>query len=168
MGQQPNIELELSDLPRPTTKVGVSRRWTPTRPGDITTPEQMPTGPGFGRPGPDTGYVLKLIDNADFSIADDENHHNVEYALALIAGARASRYMRGPTLEDVEVALTIAGFRADDTGAMVEVRKAAFANVSHDNARARALVDAIPEPVLLETPAQIAARMQTGERFLPN
>jgi hypothetical protein len=167
MGQQPNIELELSDLPRPTAKVGVSRRWTPNRPGDITTPEQMPTGPGFGRPGPDTGFVLKLIDNAEFVVADDESHHNVEYALALIAGARASRYMRGPTVEDVEVALTVAGYRGNDAGAMADARKAAFANVSHDNARARVLIDAIPESVLLETPAQIATRMQAGERFLP-
>ena len=167
MGQEPNIELEPADRPRTVARVGVPRRWTPTRPGDITAPEQMPGGPGFGRIGPGTGFALKLVGRAAFEFAEGENHHDAEYAIALIAGARASLCGRSPTVEDVEVALTLCGYRSEtNSAAFARARSVAFANLAHNDAHARALIDAIPSSVLLESPADVAARIRAGERFL--
>jgi hypothetical protein len=61
VGQQQNIPITLADLPRATAKPAAPRQWRPDRPGDITSPQQMPWGGAFGTPGPDTGYALRLI-----------------------------------------------------------------------------------------------------------
>ena len=55
MGQQPNIELDIDDLPRDTHEPGAPSGWKPTRPGEILSPAAMPVGGVFGNPSPDGG-----------------------------------------------------------------------------------------------------------------
>ena len=105
MGQQPNIELSATDLPRAVLEPGAARRSNDDRPGVITTPKETVAGGAFGRPGPDTGWVLRLVREADF----DRSEQGVESLVAAVAAARASDAGRGPTTTDVEVALILLG-----------------------------------------------------------
>jgi hypothetical protein len=171
MGQQPNIELEISDLPRPRPAPDPARRWKPQRPGEMLSPAEVPWGGAFGTTGPDTGFVYRLIKERDFELADGEDHHNAEAGVAALAAARASHFGRAPTGRDVGVAMTIlgyvstgvpdslvAGLRAD--------RQEWIANLSHDPARARALVAAVPIENLAAPIEDLRARMAAGERLI--
>ena len=105
MGQQPNVEIDPSDLPRPVPDTDPPRRWRPTRPGVIVSPDQMPWGGAFGTPGPDTGYGMKLVREADLP----ERTDGLESVLAALMAARASLFGRAPVIEDLEVAKLLAG-----------------------------------------------------------
>ena len=109
MGQQPNIELSASDLPRTVLEPGAARRADSGRPGEITTPADAVAGGAFGRPGPDTGWVLRLIRAADF----DRSDRGIEAVVASVAAARAAANGRGPAPDDIEVALILLGLRPD-------------------------------------------------------
>ena len=104
MGQQPNVELTAAQLPRATPEPDPARRWRPTRPGVITRPEQVPTGPSFGTPGPDTGFALVLIRAHGSDLSEGQ-----QKVVAVLMAARASLLGRAPTKEDVEVARLMAG-----------------------------------------------------------
>ena len=81
MGQQPNIELEIADLPRPRPAPDPARRWKPSRPGELHSPEEVPWGGAFGTTGPDTGFVYRLI-----AEKDGEPSVELEDAFTLLAG----------------------------------------------------------------------------------
>ena len=115
MGQQPNIELDASDLPRSALEPGAARRSPNGRPGEIMTPEEAVAGGTFGRPGPDTGWVLRLVRATDF----DRSDRGIEAVVASVAAARAASNGRGPAPADVEVALILLGLRPE--GVPVEV-----------------------------------------------
>lgn len=110
MGQQPNIELDREDAPPLEPAPGPSPRWRPDRPGEITGPDEMPWGGAFGRPGPDTGFAMKLIRRADFTRA---RVTQLEALLAAYVGARASAFGRAPVPKDVEAGLIVLGLRPD-------------------------------------------------------
>ena len=106
MAQQPNVELEPSDLPLVVLDTAPPRRQTEIRPGLILAPNQKPHGPGFGTPGPDTGYALRILAKADLP---NEVGPRLESVLAALMGARAAHFGRAPTTEDLEVAMLLAG-----------------------------------------------------------
>lgn len=171
MGQQPNIELEISDLPRPTPHTAPARPWIPARPGELTSPEEVPWGGVFGTVGPDTGYALLLVGALDLELAPGEHRKNVAVAVAALAGARASHFGRAPTLEDVEVAATILGYRPDGIPAALIGDLAAdrvdwFANLAHAPLKAQAIVAGVDVEVLQSSPADVANRMAAGERLI--
>jgi hypothetical protein len=171
MGQQPNIELEISDLPRPTPHPAPARGWTPRRPGELNSPAEVPWGGAFGTTGPDTGYALKLVRAMDVPLAPGEHRRNVDAAVAAVAGARASHYGRAPTRKDVEVALTILGYRPkglpeDLIEGLARDRVAWFANLAHQPTKAQELVAAIPVAVLESVPEELLMRMGAGERLI--
>ncbi len=144
MGQQPNIELDLDDLPRPSPEPGAPSAWKPTRPGEITSPAEMPVGGVFGNPSPDTGWVKKLVARAEF----DRSASTTEDVVATIASARASVFGRGPVPADVEAALIVLGLRdegLDQTtrDRLIELREGWFRTASHENVRGRAALDVI-------------------------
>ena len=97
MGQQPNMPLAVEDSPRAELRPAPARRWQASRPGDAAAPSDVPWGGAFGTPGPDTGYVLRLL-------ADGRHGREEARALATIAGARASRLGRAPVAADLEAA----------------------------------------------------------------
>ena len=171
MGQQPNIELEISVLPRPTSHPAPPRRWSPTRPGDLTSPEEVPWGGAFGTIGPDTGYVMTLVRRRTIEPAPGEHLHNVEIGIAAIAAARASYFGRGPTPGDIDVAMTILGFLPEGMPADLIDRLAAervgwMANLAHDDARARQLVASVPLENLAAPLDDLRARMARGESLI--
>ena len=171
MGQQPNIELEEQNLPRPTSRTAPARRWRPNRPGEVLAPDDMPWGGGFGTIGPDAGYVLLLIRETDLELADGESRHNAEAAIAAVATARSSRFGRAPVQEDVELAALVFGYDTrelpkDLVSRLQADRVAWFANLTHDAAARREVVAAIPMAVLESKPGAVRAQMASGRRLI--
>lgn len=171
MGQQPNIELEISDLPRPVSHPAPPRRWRPQRPAELGSPEEVPWGGAYGTVGPDTGYVLKLVAGRHMRTAPGESHHNAEVAVAAVAAARASHLGRAPIGQDIDAALLLLGYDRegvpDELADEVESqRPARVANLGHDAAKARALVASIDPGVLVLHPDEIRNRLASGERLL--
>lgn len=141
MGQQQNIPITLADLPRATAKPAAPRQWRPDRPGDITSPQQMPWGGAFGTPGPDTGYALRLIRQRGLEL-EPGIRRDVEAAILAVVSARASALGRAPVAGDIDVAMDLLGL--DDPAAVSR-----FAGIAHDNSRLRGLVEAVPRETLM-------------------
>jgi len=171
MGQQPNIELEIADLPRPRPAPDPARRWKPGRPGEMHSPEEVPWGGAFGTTGPDTGFVFRLIGARELAVAPGEDHHDAETGIAALAAARASYFGRAPTGRDVDVAMTILGYTTegfpDDLIAELQNdRQPWLTNLGHDPARARALVASVPIENLAAPLDSLRTRMAAGERLI--
>ena len=171
MGQQPNIELDISDLPRPTSHPAPPRRWSPSRPGDLAGPEEVPVGGAYGSTGPDSGYAHRLVRGRSLELAATERKHNAEAAVAVVAGARAAAFHRGPTIDDVEHAALVLGY--DREGIPAELiedlavdRPALVAQIGHLARKSTALIALVPVDVLMASPRDVRARMSAGERLL--
>jgi hypothetical protein len=166
MGQQPNIELDRSDLPRSVPVPEAPRRWSPARPGEIGGPEEMPRDPmHFGRPGPDTGWALRLIGRADFDRS--RRADEIEAVLATLVGARASMYGRAPVPEDVEVGLLVLGLRPEGldarvVGRLAEIREGALDHAAHEKSRGAALLAAVPRDIIAGKPAAMRSWLSGG------
>ena len=163
MGQQPNIELLAGDRPKGKLQRGAERRWAPRRPGEITSPADMPSGGSFGRPGPDTGWGLQMIRGAVFDRG--RRPGDVESLLSALVAARASRARRGPTWEDVDVALSLLGLHEDYgvTGEAVDrmgrTRERWLDALAHDPWPGRSALATIPGDLLDDEPARVRARL---------
>jgi hypothetical protein len=171
LGQQPSIELELSDLPRPEPTRHPERRWRPSRPGDIQGPDEMPWGGSFGTTGPDTGYALALLLLFEIDPGPLQNQRDLHIGLAAVAGARASRFGRAPVKEDVELALLVFGFlpeglHDDLVAGLVEDRHEWFANAAHEAEKGRRIAAAVPLEVLELSVGEVRRRMAAGERLV--
>ncbi|MDH5373042.1 MAG: hypothetical protein OEX97_08885 [Acidimicrobiia bacterium] len=158
MGQQPNIELEIDDAPRATHEPGAPTGWKPTRPGEISSPADMPVGGVFGNPSPDTGWVIKLIKQATF----DRESGLVEDVVATIASTRASVFGRGPVPDDVEAALIVLGLRADGLSPAAQEdlnrRRAGWiGRAAHEPVRGRSALEEIGREFLHQTVDEIRA-----------
>ena len=169
MGQQPNIELDGSDLPRPTAERAPERRWAQSRPGEITSPEEMPDRAAFGRPGPDAGWALRLLRSATYDRATAGPHG--EAVLRALVTARASHFGRAPTRADVDVALTLTGLKADGledevVGVLARHRDAWLAAAAHEWSKGTAAVEAVPLDVLTETPIHLRTRLNGNPALL--
>ncbi len=169
MGQEPNIPLRMEDLPRPTPHPDPARRWSPGRPGELHGPDDVPWGGMFGTPGPDTGYVLRLIHEADLELAPGEDARDAEVALAAVAAARASHFGRAPVAGDVEVARLLLGYAGDLPEAVradfAAKRPAWVANLSHRPDQERRLVAAVPVDLLTAAVEDVRGRVTGGERL---
>lgn len=152
MAQQPNIELEDSDRPRSVPEPGPARRWTPSmRPGVINTPAEMPRGDGFGTPGPDAGYAIKIIERADL----EDDSEEFQAVLAAIMMARASAFGRAPTEGDLNVALAMCGIGGDFPEWVHERREHWKHAIAHDKPPGRTAVSELDRELLLEKPDRI-------------
>lgn len=160
MGQQPNIEIDVDHYPRARPEPGASAGWKPGRPGEITSPQDMPTGGVFGNPSPDTGWVLKLIKNAEFDRSSDA----LESLVAMIASVRASVFGRGPVPEDVEAALIVLGLRTDGLdaatiGRLDEQRARWLSKVPHEAVRGRSAIEDLDRAFLRRSLDEIRTGM---------
>lgn len=167
MGQQPNIELGITDAPRRKPEPAPARRWRPARPAELTVPAAVPRGGAFGLAGPDSGYALKLVGERQFDLQPGEHHHDAAAAVAAIASARASRAGRAPVRDDVTVGLVILGFDSDapvDAG-LLAGRPGWIANVGHSAAKLRGIVADVPDDILMLTPAGVRSRVAGGWIF---
>jgi hypothetical protein len=166
MGQQPNIAIDMEDLPRRGPEPGVPGPWKPSRPGEITGPEEMPVGGLFGNPSPDTGWVLRLVRRAEFDRGS--RPEDLERVAGTVAGARASAFGRGPTPEDVEAALTVLGLRPEGLSSelvatLTERRATWLRRSSHEVVKGRSVLEEIDRSLLVGSLEEIRAGL--GERF---
>ena len=171
MGQQPNIELDMSDLPRPSQRPAAARPWRPDRPGDIEAPRDMPEGRAFGSTGPDSGYALRLVRRRELAVPPNERQHNAEVAVAAVAAARAAAFGRAPVPADVDIGALVLGYDTDGIPADVldELAGDRFnlvANLGHAPRKATALVALVPDNVLTAEPDSLRQRLAAGERLL--
>ncbi|MBT8213178.1 MAG: hypothetical protein KJN71_08535 [Acidimicrobiia bacterium] len=171
MGQQPNIELEISDLPRPVAKPSPPDGWSPDRPGELNHPDDVPWGGAFGTPGPDTGFVYRLLAESGYEPGEGERRADVMAALAAVAGARSSHFGRAPTQTDVKIAALILGYESDGMpqavlDSLAADRSTWFADIAHKPGKARTLVGAVSLDVLRQGPDEVWARVAAGERLV--
>lgn len=134
MGQEPNIRLGLEDLPRAVPEPAAPARWSPQRPGDFVSPDEVPWGGAFGTPGPDTGFAYKIVRNLDLPGAA-HRRSDIEAVLVVVMSARASSLGRAPTAADAAVAI--------DLLELSEASADSFAGIAHDHARLGAVVATI-------------------------
>lgn len=162
MGRSPYIELDASDLPAGELERAAERRWRPDRPGEILAPADMPSGPSFGRPGPDAGWVLRLVRRADFDRGG--RPRQLEELLGVLAGARAAAAGRGPAPGDVEAALSLVGLRTEGwdeaARARMDARREAWLDAAAgEPAPGSAALRDIPPDLLSEDPERVRSRL---------
>lgn len=116
MPRQPNIDPPDQDLPRTALAPAAPSRWSPSRPGMITAPDQVTPGGLFGRPGPDTGWAFRIIRQAGLP----EEEMRGEAVLVTLMAARASLFGRAPVPEDLDVARILMGYEEGASQQMVE------------------------------------------------
>ncbi len=170
MGQQPNIELEIEELPRPIPEPGPARAWRPGRPGEIQRPEDVPHGGLFGTPGPDAGFAFTLLERVELPLAEHEHRADTEAALGAIMIARSSHEGRAPATGDLEAARALTGLDErlpDDTRAsMATYRKERFAGFAHDPERVKAWEATLPGSLLYADVGEILRQITTGAAAL--
>lgn len=153
MAQQPNIELDSSDLPRSTLATAAARPWK-FRPGMITSPDQVPTGAAFGSPGPDTGWALKVI-----HAIEDRLDPDLEAVLVALMAARAADAGRAPIPEDLAVAKLLAGI-GDGLPVQLAERCTRWTDaVPHEKRKGRTAVGEVPADLLAGKPDEVRAAL---------
>lgn len=155
MAQQPNPEIAPQHLPPPGAEPAPARR-PPRRPGLILEPSDKPSGPGYGNPGPDTGWALRILARADLP----ERDPRLMAVLAALMAARAAHYGRAPTAEDLEVALIVAGFGRHPSEDLDQRRRHWMETVSHEKAPGMTAV-AEAGDILFQDPAHADLLVRT-------
>jgi hypothetical protein len=145
---------------------GRDDEWLPVRPGELVTDGGQPDVDAgrMGAPGPDQGYVLKLVPilRDQLVLSAGEDLGDVETGAVAVALKRASLFGRAPVIHDLRVAYTVWGFLdAAAPAELVAERRSRFEGVrhtAHHYPELRAVADAVPEATLRLTPDEAAAR----------
>lgn len=134
--------------------------WRADRPGEVVAPGQ-PRGDQFGNPGPDQGYLWKLVRRFEgrLQLHDDEQEADAIAGCAGVALKRASLFGRAPVIHDLTVAFTVWGFLREPPGDLFELRRPLFEAASnpHHYPKQRAIADAVPESTLRLSPDAVSA-----------
>ncbi len=169
MAVDPYVPTRPEDAPRRSVAIPPASGWRAVRPGDID-PEVGVGGCGvlFGSPGPDSGYALTLAKwfHDQITAVFPETAHDAEYLAAAVAMRRGGIFGRAPVRTDVELGFTLFGWLGEAPADLVEWRRKAVANVSHDYPRRVTLVEAIPEWVLRQRPEQVRERLSDWKHLL--
>ncbi|MCU1356885.1 MAG: hypothetical protein JWM89_2303 [Acidimicrobiales bacterium] len=147
--------------------------WWAVRPAEVVSVGQPDVDAGrMGAPGPDQGYLLKLVPilRPELHLTEGEARADVEAGGAAVALKRASLFGRAPVIHDLRVAYTVWGFvdPSPDPDLVAE-RRRRFEGVhltTHHYPELRAVADAVPEATLRLTPAQAAEAYARGWRDL--
>lgn len=151
-------------------------RFFPWRPGPAdlvsTGGQPHPDAGRMGAPGPDQGYILKLVPivRPELVLADGELLADAEAGGVVVALKRASLFSRAPVIHDLRVAYTIWGL-LDTVGDpdLTAERVRRFEGVrliAHHYAELRAVADAVPAEALRLTPEEVAERHRLDWRSL--
>ena len=154
MPTDPYVPVTLDEEPRqepnlaPGSHMPPSGSWRADRPGDLG-PIQ-PKGPFLGSPGPNVGYALTLVNRVKdrFKV---EAHESVEDASAVvseIAMKRAATFGRAPTVNDVDFAMELLGYRGEVPADVREWRPDVIREAAHDYSVRRAVVDTVSSGLL--------------------
>jgi hypothetical protein len=121
-----------------------------------------------GSPGPDQGYVLRLIEDVidKVVIGQRESLSNVKTALQLVASKRASLFGRAPMKSDVDFSVELLRLSevADDT--FVEVRRVLLSGVAHDYIAQRTLSDLFPDELLKLSLAELKEHAEIWDEWI--
>ena len=158
MGQQPNIELTDGDKPRRVLEPPPSRRWKPTKPGLVTSPDQLPSGGNFGRAAPDGGWALKILAGAKLPSSD----RRLKGVLGGLMTARAAALGRAPISEDLEAALALCGYGFDASPDLIERRDRWLTAVSHEVRPGATAVADVDQELIGKKPEQIRWALNHG------
>lgn len=148
--------------------------WLADRPGELVTTGGQPDldAGRMGAPGPDQGYLLKLVPllRDELQLSAAEHRADLEAGGVAIALKRASIFGRAPVLADLRVAYTVWGALSSAAPAeLVAERTRRFEGVhhtAHHYPALRAVADAVPESTLRRTPADLAAAHAADWRSL--
>ena len=151
MGQQPNIELDEADQPRKTPQPPPAARWRPTKPGLVTSPDQVPSGGRFGAAGPDAGWGLRLLANAELPDPDPRLRGLLEGLMM----SRAAALGRAPIPEDIQAGLALCGYGYEAPAEVVERRRRWLAAVPHEHRPGFAAANEVGSDLLVMKPEQI-------------
>lgn len=137
--------------------------WWADRHSDIVAEGQPDVDEGrMGAPGPDQGYVLKLIPllRGELELVKGENLADVESGVTVVALKRASLFGRAPIIHDVRVAYVVFGFLDPETDPeLVKLRRKLFTGARHTlhhYPEIRAIADAVPADTLRMSPDEVA------------
>lgn len=116
----------------------------------------MPSGDGFGTPGPDAGFAKTLISRADI----DDRSPELEAVLSAIMVARASAFGRAPTGGDLEAAKAMCGLGGGSTPDWVHERRRHWMHaVAHDKPKGSTAVSELDRDLLRRTPDEIRSTL---------
>ncbi len=148
MAAPEHVPSNLGSQPRRGLPLPPARPWTTGRPSDLG-PAQ-PRGRGFGSPGPDQGYALRLAERFEdrLELAEGESVHDAVAGCVAVGTRRASIFGRAPMIHDLTVAFTIWGFLGSAPAELVAFRTPLFQAASHHYEDQRAIAEQVPEDVL--------------------
>jgi hypothetical protein len=156
----------LDEQPRKGLPIPPSGAWRADRPGEARV--ELPTGVGFGVPGPDQGYALKLVRQFTdrLQVVPPETIDDAVAGGLAVATKRASLFGRAPVIHDLGIAFRIWGLLGDAPAELLELRLPMFASASHHYDQQRAIADATPEATLRLTHQVVASRFPGEWRSL--
>jgi hypothetical protein len=157
----PYVPERLEDAPRqepnlaPGVKMPPARSWRADRPVDLRAGQ--PRGTLLGSPGPNVGYALTLASRVRdrLVLAAHEHIDDATAVVAELAMKRAAGFGRAPVMPDIEVAMTLLGYRGDLDDDFAAWRARAVRGAHHEYRERRRLVDAVPEDVLRLAPERV-------------
>ena len=154
MPTDPYVPVTLDEEPRqepnlaPGSHMPASGSWKADRPGDLGAIQ--PKGPFLGSPGPNVGYALTLVNRVKdrFRLEPHEAATDAASVVAEIAMKRASTFGRGPTVNDVDFAMELLGYRGDAPADLRQWRPDVVREAAHDYSVRRAVVDTVGSSLL--------------------
>jgi hypothetical protein len=151
VAQQPNVEIPAGERPRPVPHPGVAVKWRADKPGVPDGPDGTPGGGLYGTTGPDPGWGVKLVNHAELP-DDDPDLRAVLTGLVL---ARAAALGRAALLEDLEVALILAGYDTDAPAWVVERGQRWLAAAPHEQRSGSSAVAEVDKATLVMDPERL-------------
>lgn len=140
---------------RPDSALPPADAWITDRPAELAA--NAANGRRSGRPGPDQGYGIKLVNSfhGKLQLTEGEHEHDVLVGILPVALKRAALYGRAPVIHDVEMALSLFGFLdAQATPDLVAWRTGLFEAAGHHYEVQRAIADTVPDTTLRMDRAQ--------------
>lgn len=150
------VPVTRAGMPRSSLAIPPGRAWKATRPADVSTRPYTESRLG-GRPGPDQGYALNLVERflPRLQLAVGEHTEDVVAGCVAVAMRRASVLGRAPVTHDLELAFNLFGFLSQAApDELIEWRGKVFAGAAHHYLTQRELADLVPEDTLRLTPAK--------------
>jgi hypothetical protein len=150
----PYVPLTLDEEPRqepnlaPGSHMPPSGSWRADRPGDLGAIQ--PKGALLGSPGPNVGYALTLANRAKdrLNLEPHESASDAVEVVAAIAMKRAATFGRAPTVNDVDFAMELLGYRGDAPEDVRVWRPDVVRAAHHDYVVRRAVVDTVSSGLL--------------------
>ena len=156
----------LAEEPRKGLAVPPASGWKSDRPGELT--GAQPVGPGFGHPGPDQGFALRLVRQFEGKLVcpAPESEEDAVGGCIGVAMARAALFGRAPVVHDLDIAFRIWGYLGDAPVELVGYRRPLFESVAHHYEDQRTIVDLVPESTLRLSHDEVARRFPSEWRAL--